>query len=447
MKYDFSVSKICENNSCISMSSLGIPKFFEAIFTTMIGTVNTMMLSGYSSDAVSATNVATQLINLATVLMTMIVSGAVLHISIELGRRDMKKAQAFSGTGAVMCLLSSLLLGMLMFLFSDPLNGAMNLTGIQKDLADTYLKTMSLFFSITVLKTYFSNLLICNGYAKYTLLAGLLSNILNCIFGYAVLYGNLNLPVNGVSGLAVASAAAQGIGLIGVILFFCFKKCPFRLTYVRSYALRILKLGIPGGMCSLSYTLAQLITTGFIVTFGEITVNAKVYISNIVLYTQQISLALGGAGAVLIGRYRGMMRFDKIKILLKQNLVIAVLSNLSLSVAVFFLRKNLIGIFSEDTQILKISGTILLIDIAVEVARAVNHITEQGLNANADVKITFIASVASCWIFSVLFSYILGIKLGLGLVGCWIAFALDESFKAALYLIRWKSGIWQKTDI
>lgn len=447
MKYDFSVSKIYENNTCISMSSLTVPKFFEAVFTTMISTVNTLMLSGYSSDAVTATSVSTQILNLATVIVSMIISGSVLHISIELGRKDFKNASSFSGTGALMCLLFSAVIGTGIFFFSDVLNTAMNLDGLQKELANTYLKIMALFFPITMLKTYFSNLLICNGYAKYTLAVGLTANILNCIFGYTVLYSAIPLPVGGVSGVAFASAAAQGIGLVTVIIFCRLKKCPLSPKPVPSFALRILKLGIPGGMCSLSYNMAQLITTGFIVGLGTVTVNTKVYISNIVSYTQQISLALGSAGSVFTGRYRGMKRFDKIKILFRQNLALAIFSNSLLSVTVFIFRKRLVGIFSDDPTVFKIAFTVLLIDIAVEAARAINHITEQALNANADVKITFFASVASCWVFSVLFSYILGIKLGLGLPGCWIAFALDEAFKATLYLIRWKSGKWQFTDV
>lgn len=142
-----------------------------------------------------------------------------------------------------------------------------------------------------------------------------------------------------------------------------------------------------------------------------------------------------------------MNQIKKIKTLFRQNLTIAVCSNLLLSCALFTFRKSIIGIFTDNEMVLDMATAVLLIDIAVEVARAINHITEQALNANADVKMTFFASVVSCWIFSVLFSYIFGIMLNMGLLGCWIAFALDEIFKATLYLIRWKNGKWQKTKV
>lgn len=447
MKYDFTVTKLYENNKRITLASIGIPKFFETIFTTMISTVNTMMLSGYSENAVCATSVSAQIISLVTVFVNMIITGTVLCMSIELGRGSKTSAKQFSSTGIVICTLLSMFVGMVLFFFSNEINKGMHLSEVQKAMANDYLKIIAVFFPATALKSYFSNILICTGYAKYSFVCGMVANILNCVFGYTVLYGSLSSYIEGVCAVALGSAAAQIVGLILAIVFCVMKMCPIGVKFTSRYAVKILKLGVSGGMCSLSYNIAQIITTGFIVSIGDIALNTKVYVSNIVLYTQQISLVLGNAGAVFMGRYRGMNQIEKIKILFRQNLVIAICSNLLLSCALFAFRKNIIGIFTDNEMILDMATAVLLIDITVEVSRATNHITEQALNANADVKMTFFSSVASCWIFSVLFSYIFGIVLNMGLLGCWIAFALDETFKATLYLVRWKSGKWQKTRI
>ena len=45
---------------------------------------------------------------------------------------------------------------------------------------------------------------------------------------------------------------------------------------------------------------------------------------------------------------------------------------------------------------------------------------------------------------SVLFSYLLGVRLNLGLTGCWIAFAMDEAFRGINYFLRWRSRKWMK---
>ena len=42
------------------------------------------------------------------------------------------------------------------------------------------------------------------------------------------------------------------------------------------------------------------------------------------------------------------------------------------------------------------------------------------------------------WGFSVGMSYILGIRLGWGLTGVWLALGLDECFRASGMNVRWK---------
>ena len=81
------------------------------------------------------------------------------------------------------------------------------------------------------------------------------------------------------------------------------------------------------------------------------------------------------------------------------------------------------------------------------VFRGFNHIEENSLRGAGDVVFPMIVSICSCWAMSVLFSYILGVKLGLGLTGCWIAFAMDEAFRGINYFFRWKSKKWMKKTV
>ncbi len=65
------------------------------------------------------------------------------------------------------------------------------------------------------------------------------------------------------------------------------------------------------------------------------------------------------------------------------------------------------------------------------------------LRAAGDVKFPVYMGVISMWGVSVTLSYILGIHFGLGLVGVWIAFAVDEWFRGILMFWRWKSRAWE----
>ena len=179
--------------------------------------------------------------------------------------------------------LFSLVMGLAVAASSGFLVRAMKLTGELADIAAGYLTVRALFFPIMGLMSCFNNLLICNGYTKNTMVVGLGSNILNIIFCYIFLYTDISLPFDGVTAVAVANLMSQSCGLVMAIIFFVKNKCPFLMCFAKRLLGKIMGLGIPGGMCQLSFAMSQTVTTSFTVVLGEAIVNAKVYIYNIVI--------------------------------------------------------------------------------------------------------------------------------------------------------------------
>lgn len=445
--YDKSVSSISENGRTITLPELVIPKFFELIFVLLLGTVNTIMLSSYSSDAVAATSVAGQIFTFICLFPSIIATGSRVLLSIAIGSKDPLREKKIIGTSLLSCIFFALALGVIGALTSLKLVNFMNLTGETANTGASFLSIKLIFLPITAVMSCLNQILLCYGYAKQTLAVGILSNLLNALFGYIVLYSNIALPVDGVCGVAYGSVLAQAIALL-LALYFCKKyKCIKNTSFDKTLIAKIFKIGLPGSMNIILYTLAQLVTTSFVVSFGIDSLNAKVYITNIVGYTSQLSLAIGQGGGIIIGRYKGSFEFDKADVLHKQNIKIAALCNASLSILAFIFHIPLLSMFTDNQTVIALAGTVMLIDIIIEIARAINHVSEASLIANGDVKTTFIASFISCWAFSVLFAYLFGIKLSGGLIGCWIAFALDEIFKNIVYFIRWKNGKWKNIEV
>ncbi len=447
MFYDTSISKFEENGHTISLASIAVPKFFEMVFVQMLGTVNTIMLSGYSQVAVAAASVAEQIQNFIVIILNIIISGMTIVMSVELGKKDANRAGRVAGTSVLLMLGSALILGNFIAVFAEQSVSFMNLEGVTKNLSSQFLRIKSTFLFVTMTMSCFNNLLICNGYAGSSFGIGILTNVLNVVFNYIVLYSGIDLPIGGVTGIAVTSVIAQVIALSVAVFIFIKKKCPFIFTFDINALKRVLRIGTPSGLGMVSYMATQLLTTGFVASLGMVMLNTKVYIVNIINYISNFSFSIATANGVLMGRYRGQEEFGKIKALYRQNMAITVASNLILSVLVFIFHKPLISLFTTDSEILALSAHVMAVDIIVEIARAVNHISEKSLNANGDIKTTFVAPLFTCWIFGVLLAYVLGIKCGLGLVGFWIGFAADEVVKASIYVIRWKSDKWKNSEI
>ncbi len=69
------------------------------------------------------------------------------------------------------------------------------------------------------------------------------------------------------------------------------------------------------------------------------------------------------------------------------------------------------------------------------------------LRATGDAVYPFIIGLIFMWGVATVGGYVLGVTLGFGLVGMWIAFTMDESIRAALFWRRWQSRRWMGKSI
>jgi Na+-driven multidrug efflux pump len=56
-------------------------------------------------------------------------------------------------------------------------------------------------------------------------------------------------------------------------------------------------------------------------------------------------------------------------------------------------------------------------------------------------------TVASIWGLRLVAAYALGIALGLGLQGAWLAVGLDFAFRALSFWLRFRSGRWTSVRV
>lgn len=447
MIYDSSVSNLTENGKKISLINITFPKYMEQIFVYLLSMVHTLMLSGYSGEAVAATNVANQVYVFALLVSGFIAVGVGVILSIAIGEENAQKINEATGTGIWTSAGIGGAIAVVLAIAAPAFISLMNLEGETGKIATNYLCIKTIAIPMCALNSCFNQMLMCRGYAKLTLVSGIATNILNVVTSYIILYSGIDLPVEGASGLAVGFCIVTFVGMV-ISYYFCVKKgCIGKATFKKSVAFEIFRIGFPGTMNSMSYNIAQIISTGFIASMGIAIINTKVYASSIVNYVYAFSLSLAQANRVIMGIYRGRREFDNIKKLHRQNVTLCLLCNVSMSLLIYIFRNPIVSIFTSDPAIARGVGIILLIDIVVEIPRAANHIYESSHIANGDVGATFWISFISCWAFSIPFGYLLGIKLGFGIEGIWIAYVLEESFKAIAYAIRWKKESWRYTRI
>ncbi len=441
--FDPSIFKIEDECGSVSLPKLMIPQFFELLFVQLLGTVNTIMLSHVSEEAVAAVGVANQVWGMIFLLLSIMKIGATIFISISFGAGRKRSASNAAGLGLFYSAVGGILMSVVCYLLAHPIMKLMNVEGVTLSYAVEYFRIRMFFMGIALVGNALLSYLRCNGHSVATFLSGTVQNLINIILGYLVIFQPFPFFLKDVWGIAYAAGISQCFGLVVALIFW--KKYGFPLIFRQNKKIlwRILRVGAPGTAGSASYSISQTVTTSIIASLGATMVAAKVYFSSIFFYVYIFSLSIGQAGSIMVGRYVGHKDYDSASKLYYQNLRLCIILNGLLSFMVFLFGKPLLSLFTDNPEIYKIAGAIMLTDIFVELGRAMNHIGENALNGAGDVMTPMVVAMSTCWGISVVFSYILGVRFGMGLLGCWIAFMMDEVVRGTIYFIRWHSGKWR----
>ena len=428
----------------LTLAGLFVPIFAEQLLKNLMNTVTVWLMGHISDDAVAAIGVSTQVLTTVTMLYTMVCTGVTVVINQNLGAERRETASRTATASMHLLFVMSIVLGGLMALVADPV---MRLMHLEARLAPD----AALFLRITAGFSVFQAIMTCAmavsrayGNTFYPVLVSLIMNVLNAAGSYIVILRPFETPLSGISGIAIVRILSELASCVLMLILLRKVHPELRLLNFRALSLPIVKdilrIGIPNGMQTLSYSLSQTVTTGVLASLGAAAVASKIYVHNIVYYTYLTGNAMGQANALLVGRLTGMGEHERVYRMTMRHFVLNFILNVGFASVVALARFPLIRLFTQDATIIAMAAGVIVIDIAVEAGRAFNHTFQGALTATGDAAM--VVMLCTTWGISVLFSYILGVKLGMGLAGCWIAFAMDELVRGLIQMARWKSRVW-----
>lgn len=445
---DKSLLSVGEGKDKLSVFSLALPIFFETIGVHLIGLVQSAMSAHYKGGFfVTVTSIPSNVLSLFLNVIGMVTTGMSIILSITLGRQNKEDCKKIIGNAFLIICVLNIALCLLGFLLSPQLLNLMGMKG--KEYADKipyavkYLRWRFLLTIVFNASPIFTGALRCYGYTKVGFVCSVSSNVVNAGLTAIVMYV-LNLTFNQVIvALILVSAISSAVNFSLALIIFFRKKIGIDMKPDFKWGKAMLKVGFPASISAIAYSLSQTITARFCVDITENAYLAKMYISQLVFFVYQLGYSIGQANSIMVGRLCGMGDLDRVDRMHRQNMKIVLTLNITFSVLLALFAKFLISmLFAANADIIRYSSVILWIDILVETGRGMNHLGQFGLNATGDTTYTTIVSIISCWVCSVLLSYIF-IKAGFDLYGIWCAFAIDEIFRGTLYYIRWRKGAWR----
>ncbi|HCW03333.1 MAG TPA: MATE family efflux transporter, partial [Clostridium sp.] len=418
------------------------------VLRMFLGNVDTVMLSHYSDNAVGAVGIANQVNFMLMLIYAVSSTGILITISQYLGANQRKKAVEAANTALLLNFIFGLILSGGIVIFAKPLLRLINTPVELMDYASTYLRIVGSVSFIQALLTTTAAIIRSFGKTKVSMYVTMGMNIVNVIGNSLFLYGFFGLPVLGVTGVAISTAVSQTLAFF-LVFFVIMKKIDIKTSFKSLFSFRkdlakqIIAIGLPSAAESGAYQVSQLVITAMINTMGAIAVSTKIYTMNILWFVMLFGISLGQGTQIIVGHHVGARENDRAYKAclrsLKVSLVIAAI--MSTVIAVF--GKTLVSILTSNEDIIQMAGKLLWYSILLELGRVFNLVVVNALKASGDATFPAVAGIISPWFTSVLFCYLLGIKMNWGLVGVWIGLMSDEWLRGVIALYRWKTRIWE----
>lgn len=415
----------------------------------MLGAVDTIMLSQYSDESVAAVGVVNQIVMFAFLIFEVINIGTSVLCSQYLGAKMQKNMVQVVGVALLFNLIIGLLISAILHYGATTLLGWMGLRPELLKYGIGYMQIVGAFAFFQAISFTISASLRSADKAIYPMMVTVLVNIMNIIGNYSLIFGKLGMPALGAEGAAISTSVARGVSMVVLFVILFRKHIPrFPLHYFRPFPWvelkNLLKVGLPSAGENMSYSFSQVVITYFINILGNNALATRTYTVNIVMFVYLFAIAMAQGGAISIGHLVGQKKIRAAYLLGKYVMRLSILVSLVLSCVWAASGHFIFSMLTDNQEIIKMGVTIMMVDIIVEIGRAVNIYATNALRSAGDVNFPFYVGVAVQWTVSVGFSYLFGIYWGWGLVGMWCAFLLDENIRALLFVKRWNSMRWAK---
>ena len=290
--------------------------------------------------------------NLIIGFFVALTSGAAVVIAQLYGAQEYERVSAAMGVSYRLCVVLGLVMGALVCLFSPQL---LTLLKTPADTFDKALLYQRIYFMGAVFLLLFnmgSGILRSIGDARFPFLCLFVSCGLNIVLDVAFVI----VFAWGVMGVAVATVLSQAVAALLVTGKLLTLKGPFRLRFRskgdRRLLVRMLRIGIPSGVQSSMYGLSNLLLQVGVNTLGTVVVASWAMSGKTDGIFWAVSNALGAAITSFIGQNLGAGRQDRVKLCVKQGLILSFSITVTLSALIMLLGRPMLRILTEDQAVI-----------------------------------------------------------------------------------------------
>ena len=429
-----------------------IPLIIEQMLNSLMGMVDTLMVSRVGAEAISAVSLVDSINNLVLQVFAAMAAGAAIICSQYLGRKDEKGCNDAAKQIVLTVVVISSVIMIIGVGFRKPL-----LHLILGSVEEAVMTNAQIYFLITALSYPFIALFQAGaafyracGNSKFTMKTALIANVAN-IVGNTLFIFVLQM---GAAGAAVSTLISRA--LCAFVVFYALRKPGYAIQLKNYFSIRpdlnlivkILAIGVPSGIENGMFQFGKLAIQSTVSSLGTAAIAAQ---AMTIIFENVNGMAAVGIGIGLmtvVGQSIGAGRQEEAKYYIVKLAGYAEVAMIISCILVYIAARPvtvLAGMSEESTALCM--QMILAITIVKPLLWVPSFTPPNGLRAAGDVRFSMITATLTMWLCRVALSIFLMRVVKTGPIGVWYGMFADWGVRGVIFTIRFVRGKWLRFKV
>ena len=407
---------------------LALPVVADNLLQTLLGIVDTILVARLGATQLAGVGTALQAVFFLYAILSAIAVGASILIAQAVGAGDRRRAGRLAKQALVGGVLLSVPVSVLGVLLAGP---QIHLFGVSAAVAHAGIlyTQITMGTSLTLIVSLVAGALLRGaGDTRSPMLVTLLSNGVNAIMAYALIFGQLGLPALGVAGSAWGAVIGRSVGALLLVALLVRGRGPLSIRGRRDWRPQprlwreVLALGLPASTEQILMTIGFMALTAVVAHLGTASLAAERLAINVMMLSIMPGFGCSVAATTLVGQSVGAQRIREGAAAAGVAARLAVVWMSALGVIFALFSRPLMHVFTADARVATLGAGCLLAIALAQPFWAINDSLAGGLRGAGHTTYPMLVNVATFWL-AVSLAF-LGVQVGGTLLWTWLAFTL-----------------------
>lgn len=406
--------------------SIAMPSMAENILQMFMGIVDNYLVAQIGLVAISGVSIANNIITVYQALFIALGAAVSSLVARSLAENNPSKHISYMIQAVQVTLVLSCFLGVLSVAGKQQILKVLGSEALVTAAGGQYLSIVGGGIVTLGLLTSLGAIVRAQGQTNIPMRVSLLTNVINVFLSFLAIY----VFDFGVVGVAWSTVLSRTLGIFVLCSFLPIKTILKQLS--KPLGKEVFHLSLPAAGERLMMRLGDVLIVAIIVQFGTEALAGNAIGETMSQFNYMPGMGMATATVISVASQLGGGQKSKIEETIRDSFWLATLLMGPIALVTYLLGPFAVALFTENPNAQQAVMVVLLFSLIGVPATSGTLVYTAAWQGISKPKLPFYATTIGMWLIRIIFGYVLGVSLGYGLLGVWLATVLDNSVRWAI---------------